>query len=134
MNKENHNHKGIHTCDGRCLQNHSYPSKDNTPEDVNSVIESPSTKSASGTNSQRAANDTLLGSSEKKHADTYNLSSKMLQLKSFETGWEQVIKVKDVREFVKKDNELLKMYIRSEISHLELWERKKKIAGDELLK
>ena len=130
MNKENHNHKGIHTCDGRCLQNHSYPSKDNTPEDVNSVIESPSTKSASGTNSQQEKLISEKSLFHVKPADTYNLSSKMLQLKSFETGWEQVIKVKDVREFVKRDENNLILLEKHEITWDEYLERRTKLIGD----
>lgn len=60
-------------------------------------------------------------------ADTSTLSDK-IEI----TEGRFVIHEDYIKEFIKRDTELIKLYIKSEITHKELWERRNKLAGDKL--
>ena len=108
--KQNHSHKGVHTCDGRCLKNHSSSMLSNvkdTPEEI------PKTdKVTSGTNSQQVGKPEVSPDLNSGASGTFNLSEKINQLyKDSDDGRISTGKVEDcIKEFVKKLNDYIEYF------------------------
>ncbi len=118
---------GLTLCPKCKPQNHSHRIGSNqsgdTPEGIISLK-----SETSGIHSQHAASDTLGGSSEKKHADTFILSEKIQHPPSMAYG---KLKVKDVKEFIQRLKKLLTNgdYY-GDRSFTDLFKKIDKLAGD----
>ena len=64
--------------------------------------------------------------------EDFNLGEKLSMIRSFNLGETEVVTIKDLKEFIKRDGELIEELFKNIITIEELWKKRDKILGNKL--